>query len=222
MIILYQMNKILDLQNYNIFHPFSGMKTFHVNFISHSSHIVKAPKYLLHNINFENVEPAILDKSIWKDNPWVQTHNSVYLIGHANVILATLDVNEMSDFPVYLIELKGAKGPIPISKILKNCVPEGQTTYQLEHGEELFIGLNWNDYFLQQNPIPSVTGKKSQEAVWYSGRAPKLMQFYQDNYRRQTVSWIGKKMEKIFKGISYSTLIRFVTNIVDDLSLKNK
>lgn len=105
--------------------------------------------------------------------------------------MVTIDVDDMNDFPVYLISLKDVKGPIPISQFLKTCENESQGTYHLNHGEDIFNGINFEEYFSSREPIPLVKGKKSQEAVWFSGKAAKLMEFYKDNYREQTVSWIG-------------------------------
>lgn len=182
----------------------------------------QSKRYSVNNIFFESVEECIFDKEEWKENKWIQENSHVYILGHCTNFMVTINIEDMSDFPIYLLSLKDVQGPIPLSLFLKSCENETQGTYHLNHGDDIFLGIDFDQYFNSKDPILSVKGKKSQESVWFSGKASKLMDFYKENYKEQTVSWIGKKMEKYFKNISYSTLIRFVANVVDDLLESNQ
>lgn len=83
-------------------------------------HLFYSDKFDVRDLVFEEVEKVTFDPNEWKSNPWIAEHPHLYLIGSSNCIIATIQQNDMQDFPVYLIRKDTVDGPIQISKFLSS------------------------------------------------------------------------------------------------------
>lgn len=79
----------------------------------------KSKKYNVEDIIFDQeIEKVTFNPDEWKNNSWIKNHRTLYLLGDSTCILATIDVEDMTDFPIYMIWTDRVVGPVPLSEFL--------------------------------------------------------------------------------------------------------